>query len=65
MSLDELQVYWHLAVFHDIAISTSVLQVTLVRAGLTQKILHKIASELCSDLASRTRISILETAEGA
>jgi transposase len=41
--LDEL--CWHLAIFHDIAISKSALQATLVRAGLTRKILHKIASE--------------------
>jgi len=54
---------WHLAIFHDIAISTSTLQVTLVKAGLTWKILHKIASELHSDLTSRRRISILGPAE--
>lgn len=36
---------WHLAIFHNIAISKSAFQATLVRAGLTQKILHKIASE--------------------
>ena len=39
--LDELQ--WHLAIFHDIAISTLALQETLERAGLTWKVLHKIA----------------------
>jgi transposase len=41
--LDELQ--WHLAIFHDIAISTSALQETLERAGLTRKVLRKIATE--------------------
>ena len=41
--LDELQ--WHLAIHHDIAISISALQETLIRAGLTWKVLHKIASE--------------------
>ena len=32
-------------IFHDIAISTSALQETLERAGLTWKVLHKIAIE--------------------
>lgn len=41
--LDELQ--WHLAIHHDLVISVSALQETLVRAGLTRKVLHKIASE--------------------
>lgn len=41
--LDELQ--WHLAIQHDIAISISALQETLVRVGLTRKVLQKIASE--------------------
>ena len=41
--LDELQ--WHLAIFHDIAISISALQETLERAGLTRKVLRKIAIE--------------------
>ena len=41
--LDELQ--WHIAIHHDIMISISTLQETLVRAGLTRKVLHKIASE--------------------
>ena len=41
--LDELQ--WHLAIPHNIAISISALQESLVRAGLTQKVLHKITSE--------------------
>ena len=39
----ELQ--WHLAIEHDIPISISALQATLDRAGLTRKILQKIASE--------------------
>jgi len=41
--LDELQ--WHLAIHHNIAISISALQETLIRAGLTWKVLHKIASK--------------------
>lgn len=41
--LDELQ--WIHAIDHDIAISISALQETLTRAGLTRKVLHKIASE--------------------
>lgn len=41
--LGELQ--WHLAIEHDIPISISALQATLERAGLTHKILQKIASE--------------------
>ena len=41
--LNELQ--WHLAIFHDIAISISALQETLERAGLTQKVLWRIAIE--------------------
>ncbi|KAJ7742613.1 hypothetical protein B0H16DRAFT_1323322 [Mycena metata] len=39
--LDELM--WYLAIHHDIAISKSALQATLVRAGLTRKMLQKIA----------------------
>ena len=41
--LDELQ--WHLAIHHDLAISKSALQDNLQQAGLTRKILHKIAVE--------------------
>ncbi|KAK0232495.1 hypothetical protein EDD85DRAFT_774716 [Armillaria nabsnona] len=41
--LDELQ--WHLQINHDINISLSALQDNLVKAGLTCKILHKIACE--------------------
>jgi transposase len=41
--LNELQ--WFLAIHHDIVISISALQVNLDKAGLTQKILHKIAKE--------------------
>lgn len=41
--LDECQ--WYLAIHHDIAISISALQETLERAGLTRKILHKLAAE--------------------
>ena len=41
--LDELQ--WYLAIHHNIVISVSALQETLIRAGLTWKVLHKIASE--------------------
>jgi transposase len=41
--LDELQ--WFLAIHHDLAISKSALQENLEKAGLTRKILHKIAVE--------------------
>ena len=41
--LDELQ--WFLAVHHDIAISIPALQENLQQAGLTRKLLHKIAIE--------------------
>ncbi|KAJ7612760.1 hypothetical protein FB45DRAFT_803322 [Roridomyces roridus] len=41
--LDELQ--WHLAIHHDVVISISALQATLVRAGLTRKVLQKVATE--------------------
>ncbi|KAJ7327505.1 hypothetical protein DFH08DRAFT_710346 [Mycena albidolilacea] len=41
--LDELQ--WHLAIHQDVAISISALQATLVRAGLTCKMMQKIAKE--------------------
>jgi transposase len=41
--LAELQ--WFLAIHHDIAISISALQKNLEAAGLTRKILHKIATE--------------------
>ncbi|KAJ7723041.1 hypothetical protein B0H16DRAFT_1334353 [Mycena metata] len=41
--LDELM--WYLAIHHDIVISKSALQATLVRAGLTRKMLQKIAVE--------------------
>ncbi|KAE9384141.1 hypothetical protein BT96DRAFT_791033, partial [Gymnopus androsaceus JB14] len=41
--LDELQ--WYLAIHHNIAISISALQATLQKAGLTRKLLHKIAAE--------------------
>ena len=44
--LDELQ--WHLAIPHNISISISALQESLVMAGLTQKVLLKVASE-CDD----------------
>jgi len=41
--LDEL--IWWLAVHHELVISRSALQKTLVNAGLTRKLLHKIARE--------------------
>jgi transposase len=41
--LDELQ--WYLAIHHDLAISKSALQDNLIKAGLSRKILHKIAVE--------------------
>lgn len=48
--LDELQ--WFLAVHHDIVISISALEVNLSKAGLTRKLLHKIAKE--RDVERRT-----------
>lgn len=42
--LDELQ--WFLAIEHDIAISIPTLHLNLQKAGLTRKLLLKIASEL-------------------
>ncbi|KAJ6479811.1 hypothetical protein C8R45DRAFT_832556, partial [Mycena sanguinolenta] len=41
--LDELQ--WYLAIHHDVVISISALQATLVRTGLTRKMLPKIVVE--------------------
>ncbi|KAJ7195586.1 hypothetical protein C8J57DRAFT_1547220 [Mycena rebaudengoi] len=41
--LDELM--WHLAIHHDVVISRSALQATLVRTGLTCKVLQRIARE--------------------
>ncbi|PPQ84932.1 hypothetical protein CVT24_000123, partial [Panaeolus cyanescens] len=41
--LDELQ--WHLAIHHDIAISLSAIRTNLKKAGLTRKLLHRIARE--------------------
>ena len=41
--LDEMQ--WWLAIHHDIAISIPALHRNLVEAGLTRKLLHKIARE--------------------
>jgi len=41
--LDELQ--WYLAIHFDIPISISALQDNLAKAGLSRKILHKIACE--------------------
>lgn len=41
--LDEL--HWWLLIHHDIDISISALQDTLAKAGLTRKLLHKVARE--------------------
>lgn len=41
--LDELR--WWLLIHHDIDISISALQATLTKAGLTRKLLHKVARE--------------------
>lgn len=51
--LDEL-VLW-LGVEHNIAISVSALHETLKRAGLTRKLLHKIAIERDEDLCQQWR----------
>jgi transposase len=54
--LDELQ--WFLAVHHDTAISISSLQENLQKAGLTRKVLHKIAIERDEELRAHFRASI-------
>ncbi|KAK0235517.1 hypothetical protein EDD85DRAFT_773329 [Armillaria nabsnona] len=41
--LNELQ--WYLAIHHDLPVSISALQDNLQKAGLTWKVLHKIAAE--------------------
>ncbi|KAF6748080.1 hypothetical protein DFP72DRAFT_820947, partial [Ephemerocybe angulata] len=51
--LDELALW--LAVNHDIAISKSALQATLQRAGLTRKLLQKVASERDEELRHQWR----------
>jgi transposase len=54
--LDELQ--WYLAVHHDTAISISSLQRNLDKAGLTRKMLHKIAIEQDEQLRANFRTTI-------
>jgi len=54
--LDELQ--WFLAVHHDTVVSISSLQENLEKAGLTRKLLHKIAIERDEELRARFRADI-------
>ena len=54
--LDELQ--WFLAIHHDIVISIAALQENLEKAGLTRKILHKIASERDEEMREQFLYSI-------
>jgi len=56
--LDELQ-FW-LAIHHDIAISVPALQQNLEDAGLTNKILHKIAAEHDEVLCAEWRENITQ-----
>jgi transposase len=60
--LDELQ-FW-LAIHHDIAISVSALQQNLEDAGLTRKILHKIAVERDEVLRAKWRENITQNFSG-
>ncbi|KAF5374389.1 hypothetical protein D9758_004606 [Tetrapyrgos nigripes] len=46
--LTELQ--WYLAIHHDLPVSISALQAMLDKAGLSRKVLHKIASERDKEL---------------
>jgi transposase len=60
--LDELQ-YW-LAIHHDIAISVPALHQNLEDAGLTRKMLHKIASERDEVLRTEWKTNIAENFSG-
>lgn len=60
--LDELS-YW-LAVYHDIKISSSALHHTLQTAGLTRKLLHKIARERDEELRTEWRDMIRDNFGG-
>jgi transposase len=56
--LDEVLIW--LAFHHDIYISKSTLQRTLTEAGLTRKVLQKIASERNEDLRQQFRDAIID-----
>ncbi len=60
--LDEL--CWWLAVEHDIVISTSALQENLQDAGLTRKLLHKIAHEQDEALQMEFRATVRDNSAG-
>ena len=60
--LDEL--VWWLAIHHDLPISRSALQKTLVTYGLTRKLLHKIARERDEELRAEFRAVIEDHSEG-
>ena len=60
--LDELQ--WFLAIHHDIAISISSLQENLQKAGLTRKLLHKIAIERDEEARRNFQLSLRQDFSG-
>lgn len=60
--LDEL--VWWLAIQHDIVISRSALQSNLEDAGLTCKLLHKIASERDEELRADFLVMVREHSAG-
>lgn len=60
--LDEL--VWWLAIHHDIVISCSTLQETLQAAGLTWKLLQKLALERDAALRLEWKEFVLEHGEG-
>ncbi|KAF8224893.1 hypothetical protein L208DRAFT_1368958 [Tricholoma matsutake] len=60
--LDEL--VWWLAIQHDIVISRSALQSNLEDAGLTSKLLHKIASERDEELRADFLVMVREHSAG-
>ena len=60
--LDEL--VWWLAVHHDLPISRSALQKNLVDAGLTRKLLHKIARERDEEVRAEYCTVIQEHSNG-
>jgi len=63
MYLDEL--VWWLAIHHDIVISVSGLHRNLVEAGLTRKLLHKIAFERDEILRAEYHTQIGENSGGS
>lgn len=60
--LDEL--VWWLSIHHDLPISRSALQKSLVSAGLTRKLLHKIARERDEQVRAEYRAIIEDHSNG-